>query len=288
VSDFSDPVKASRAVHWILRWSVWACFVGHGMFGIRQKADWMVFFEPFGVHANVAAALMPLVGLIDVTLGYLALLRPSRAVYLYTAFWGVFTAALRPLVSMSVFETMERAGNYGPSLALLLGSGAAALLSKPAVYDLSAPVHYERMRRLLTVTTFLLLLGHGALAASGKPLLVEHWHALGIVGLDETGRAFTRAAGYGEVVAAGLVLLWPTRWLCLAIVSWKGITEALFLVAGAPVWEFVERGGSYGAPLALFVVLAFGATRARARVRGTSGLGSADTAWHPAPPAGAR
>ncbi|HEX7879730.1 MAG TPA: hypothetical protein VF720_09990 [Candidatus Eisenbacteria bacterium] len=28
-------------------------------------------------------------------------------------------------------------------------------------------------------------------------------------------------------------------------------SESLFLTAGAPVWEFVERGGSYAAPLAL-------------------------------------
>jgi hypothetical protein len=38
-------------------------------------------------------------------------------------------------------------------------------------------------------------------------------------------------------------------------VIWKLATEMLFLSAGAPVWEVVERGGSYLAPLALFVML---------------------------------
>jgi hypothetical protein len=28
-------------------------------------------------------------------------------------------------------------------------------------------------------------------------------------------------------------------------------TEALRPLAGEPIWEFIERGGSYGAPLAL-------------------------------------
>jgi hypothetical protein len=254
-------MTASHTLHWILRASVWACFVGHGMFGIRQKPEWTAFFEPFGIGRTDASALMPLIGLVDVTLGYLALLRPTPALYMYTAGWGVLTALLRPLVGMNVFETLERAGNVGPSLALLLGSGAAALLARPEVYDLSNAIHYRRMKSVLTLTTFLLLLGHGALAASGKPLLVEHWHALGVIRMDDAGRAFARAIGYGEMGAALLLLLWPTRLLCLLIVGWKCATEALFVLAGAPVWEFIERGGSYGAPLALFVLLAYGATR---------------------------
>jgi hypothetical protein len=32
-------------------------------------------------------------------------------------------------------------------------------------------------------------------------------------------------------------------------------TEFLFVAAGAPIWEFVERAGSYAAPLALAVLL---------------------------------
>ncbi len=263
-TDWGDSATASRGVHWILRASVSTCFVGHGMFGIRQKAEWLVFFEPFGLPQSLAWALMPVIGLVDIALGSLALLRPTRALYMYTASWGIFTALLRPLVGMSFFETLERAGNYGPSLALLLGTGAAALLARPEIYDLSDPVKYRRIKRVLVGTVSLLLLGHGALAALGKPMLAQHWHAIGLIEMDEAGRAFARAMGYGEITAAGLVLLWPTRALCLGILGWKLFTEALFAVAGAPVWEVVERGGSYGAPLALFVVLAYGAARARA------------------------
>ena len=39
--------------------------------------------------------------------------------------------------------------------------------------------------------------------------------------------------------------------LLIAIAVWKIGTEALFPIAGAPIWEFIERGGSYAAPLAL-------------------------------------
>jgi hypothetical protein len=35
------------------------------------------------------------------------------------------------------------------------------------------------------------------------------------------------------------------------VFAWKLGTEALRPLAGEPIWEFIERGGSYGAPLAL-------------------------------------
>jgi hypothetical protein len=232
------------------------------MFGIRQKVDWLVFYRPLGIPDSIAVATMPLVGLVDITMGYLALLRPTRAVLMYTAFWGIFTGLLRPFVGMSFFEALERAGNYGPSLALLLGGTAAILLSRPSVYDLSDEKHYTRMKQVLTVTSFLLLVGHGGLALGAKPMLVEHWHSIGLATLDESGKVFTRMIGGVEVAAAFLLLAWPTRALCLGIVAWKLFTEFLFITAGDPVWEVVERAGSYGAPLALFVVLSYGVSRA--------------------------
>ena len=36
--------------------------------------------------------------------------------------------------------------------------------------------------------------------------------------------------------------------------SWKVGTEALRPLAGEPIWEFIERSGSYAAPLALLAL----------------------------------
>ena len=250
--DLADSETASRVIHWTLRLGVWACFVGHGMFGIRQKAEWLTFFEPFGVPPSLALPVMSLVGFIDITLGYLALLYPRRVVFMYTAAWGVFTALLRPLVGLSFLETLERAGNYGPSFALLLGTAGAALLYRPRVYGIADQAQFDRLKQVLALTTCLLLVGHGGLALGGKPLLVEHWRTLGFL---TNAEQVTRTVGGIEILAATLVLVRPTRFLAAAIVIWKLATEMLFLNAGAPVWEVVERGGSYFAPLALFVML---------------------------------
>jgi hypothetical protein len=58
------------------------------------------------------------------------------------------------------------------------------------------------------------------------------------------------------MVLAVLVLVRPRPALLLGVVCWKLGTELLYPIAGAPLWEFVERGGSYGAPLALAVLRA--------------------------------
>jgi hypothetical protein len=61
--------------------------------------------------------------------------------------------------------------------------------------------------------------------------------------------------GVAEMLVAVLVYVAPTPALLLAIVAWKIGSEMLFPLSGAPVWEFVERGGSYAAPLALVLLL---------------------------------
>jgi hypothetical protein len=259
----SNPDISSRLVNLILRASVWACFVGHGMFGVRQKAEWLVFYRAFGFPEGFSLATMPIIGLVDITIGFLALLWPTRLLFIYAASWTIFTGLLRPFVGMSVFEFVERAGNFGPPIALLLGSAGAALLSKVETYNLLDEKHYARMRQVLAATTCLFLLGHGGLALAAKPMLVTHWQSLGLLVTQMDAQTLTRMMGAWEVVLAFLVLLRPTPVICLTVIVWKLFTESLFVVGGAPAWEVLERGGDYGTPLALLVVLTFGAARAR-------------------------
>jgi hypothetical protein len=58
-------------------------------------------------------------------------------------------------------------------------------------------------------------------------------------------------AGWFECALGLLVLAWPGRGVLVFVFAWKLGTEALRPLAGEPIWEFIERGGSYGAPLAL-------------------------------------
>lgn len=51
------------------------------------------------------------------------------------------------------------------------------------------------------------------------------------------------------------VLFKPVRGLLVFV--WKVGTECLRPLAGEPIWQFVERSGSYAAPLALACIIAW-------------------------------
>jgi len=84
-------------LHWLFRLALCAEFVGHGAFGVMTKQAWVPYFTLFGFPEAWAWTLMPVVGSVDITLGVLALVAPTRAGLLYMAWWGLFTASLRPL-----------------------------------------------------------------------------------------------------------------------------------------------------------------------------------------------
>ena len=112
--------RAEDATWWILRAAAGACFVGHGAFGLLTKPEWVPFFALVGISSDAAYALMPLVGAVDIAVGVAVLVRPSRVLLLYMTAWALWTAALRPLSGDSMFEFLERAGNYGVPLTMLL------------------------------------------------------------------------------------------------------------------------------------------------------------------------
>jgi hypothetical protein len=244
----------TATLHWIFRVAVAACFIGHGAFGIITKAAWVPYFAIFGIPERWAWTLMPVVGAVDITVGVLTLVQPVRAVVLYMAFWGLQTAWLRPLAGQGVWELLERAGNYGVPLAFLcmLGPGRSLadwFSTRPA------PALTEGRARatawILRVTTALLLIGHGGFDFAMRKDWSGYAAAIGISPATLAAHPLRPLAGWFECALGLLVLAWPARTLLMFVFAWKLGTEAVRPLAGEPIWEFIERGGSYGAPLAL-------------------------------------
>ncbi|MBI2263540.1 hypothetical protein HYU72_02805 [Candidatus Berkelbacteria bacterium] len=110
-----------KIVQWVLRIAVAGEFLGHGVFGLQGKAQWVKWFSTFGVSdAGLAAQLLFFIGIIDVALAILVLIKPVRIALLWMTFWGFWTALLRPLVGEPVWDFVERFANIGAPLALLL------------------------------------------------------------------------------------------------------------------------------------------------------------------------
>jgi uncharacterized membrane protein YphA (DoxX/SURF4 family) len=101
----------------------------------------------------------------------------------------------------------------------------------------------------LRLVAFLLLLGHGSLNLAGKASLLDQYASLG---LREPGTVAT-IVGFAEIAGGLLVLLRPVRFLVLLLLVWKVISEAYY--PSYSLFEWIERGGSYGTLLALWIVM---------------------------------
>ena len=262
---------------WVLRIGAAACFIGHGAFGIIGKQAWLPFFALVGIGPDVAFRLMPIIGTVDILAGLSVLFKPRPVVLLYMTVWALWTASLRPLTGDAAAELIERAGNYGVPLALLVMCEWPRRIADwfgPAQRRAISERLISHFSLVLLATTATLLAGHAVLGLTGKPLLVSHYEA---VGIDNSMQA-AHGVGRFELLLGVILLASPTPVVAAFITGWKLATEGLFLIAGAPAWEFVERGGSYAAPLALLILsrwyrlprLSFSGLVARPRITTTA------------------
>lgn len=259
---FSADTVLQVRIHWILRLSSALCFIGHGAWGVITKSGWLPFYGVFNVPHHLAWISMPVVGSIDILLGVLLIMRPIRFIMLYMAVWAVFTALLRPLAGFGWWEFLERGGNYGAPLAFLFLSGAAGPV-KSWFSVVKEPLLSKTRTITLTwhlrIYTALLMIGHGGYGAfHQKEMLIDHFRSIGFKFLWVSPEIFITCFGLIEILLGFLVLFRPTRYLALFLVFWKLSTEFLYVIHGPFFWEifeFIERWGSYGCPLALYFLL---------------------------------
>ena len=261
------------AVQWTLRIGAFLCFVGHGAFGIMTKRAWLPYFAVAHVDPETAYRLMPIIGALDIAMGFLVLLTPRRAVFYWMTLWAIWTAVLRPLAGESGWEAIERAGNYGVPLAMIVLLGpwrGIRALAEPATFR---PLTRELLRKLELVligVVAMLLVGHGALGLENKPGLIANYASL--VPQDVAARVTPLIGGF-EIALALVLVRWPSVPLAAWIALWKLGSESLFLAAGQPFWEVVERGGSYAAPVALAIVVVLAGRERDSRAHGSVAIG---------------
>jgi hypothetical protein len=243
-----------QKIYFTLRIASAMCFIGHGAFGIITKPIWANYFGVFGISHDLSFQLMPLVGTIDILLGLAILFYPARGVFVWLVIWGTFTALLRPLSGEPFAEFIERAGNFGAPLAFLLLAGA----KDNSINNLFAPVNkniksdaktLERLITCLRIVVFLLILGHGWLNLIEKKSFLDIYRSFGFVNPGNTAQAI----GLSEIIAAFAILIRPLRSLVLIVFFWKVMSELFYPRYG--LFEWIERGGSYGTILALWLAI---------------------------------
>jgi len=233
------------------------CFLGHGSYGIISKPEWVPYFGVAGILKDTALHLMPLIGLHDLAIATIALASPRPIVLLWATIWGVFTAALRPLVGQGMWEFWERGGNYGVPLAFLLLQPWPRSWREWLGPIKPAPVTTERLRNVglvLRISIVLLLIGHAGFGAfQHKAGLLDMYSKAGLPA-SLGGVSLAPAIGWFELILAAAVLLKPFRSLLVFVCVYKIASELLYPATGSFWWEFIERGGDYMAPIALILI----------------------------------
>ena len=108
-----------KKLEWLLRIGVAGEFAGHGLLALGGKADWITWISQItGVDTPTAAILLTLVGISDILVALVVLVKPIKPILLWAAFWGFWTALVRPLVGQSVLDFVERFANWAAPLAL--------------------------------------------------------------------------------------------------------------------------------------------------------------------------
>ena len=244
-------LKTEQKIHYVLRIAVAMCFIGHGTFGIITKQIWCNYFAVFGIGTDAAYTLMPWVGVADILLGIIMLFYPMRAIALWLVIWGALTASLRPASGEPFAELIERAGNFGAPLALLILSGGVKSFRQLFMrIDPNVAVDAKTIKNVFTclkVVGFLLLMGHGWLNLIQKKGLLSQYASLGFTHPARVAQF----AGVFEIAAALVVLIKPIRSVLLIFIVWKISSELLY--PHYEVFEWIERGGSYGTLIALWL-----------------------------------
>jgi hypothetical protein len=241
-------------IHYTLRIAAAMCFIGHGTFGIITKEIWSNYFGVFGIGHQLSYRLMPILGTVDIMMGIVLLFYPMRGLLAWLVIWGLITALLRPFSGEPFPEFLERAGNFGAPLALLLLSGGIGKNIKGLFTQVTANIHVNEKSlagviSCLRIVVFLLFLGHGWLNIIQKKSLLNQYTSLGFANPGKTAQV----VGILEIIGGLTVLIRPFGPIVLALFIWK-VTSELFYPK-YELFEWIERGGSYGSLLALWFAI---------------------------------
>lgn len=108
-----------KKIEWLLRFGVAGEFFGHGMLAYNGKKDWIGWIVQM-IHVDPATAttLLTTIGIADIIMSIIILVRPVRPLLVWMAIWGFWTALVRPLVGAGWLDFIERSANWAAPLAL--------------------------------------------------------------------------------------------------------------------------------------------------------------------------
>jgi hypothetical protein len=112
-----------KIVEWLLRVGVGGTFIGHGAFALLGKEKFLKWIMEFtGADLALGAKLLLTVGIVDVLVGLIILIKPIRGILLWAIIWTSWTSIMRmlPFIGDPIWELFEKIIAPTSALALLL------------------------------------------------------------------------------------------------------------------------------------------------------------------------
>jgi len=106
------------SIQYLLRVAVFLTFLGHGLVAINDNIKWLYYLKTVGFSIEQAKQLMPIIGITDIIVAFIILIRPNKYVVLWAVIWTFSTALIRPISGESILAFVERGSNWITPLAL--------------------------------------------------------------------------------------------------------------------------------------------------------------------------
>lgn len=136
VALFVRKIPKQLELKHILRLGIFLTFLGHGVFALGIKHEWIPFLTTVGFSQSSAMEIMPFIGLLDIFVAWMALLYPVRIIIIWAFVWAFATALMRPITGYEIWDFVERGANWALPLALILHQGfPRTLKSWFTIYD---------------------------------------------------------------------------------------------------------------------------------------------------------
>lgn len=119
-------MKNILKIEWLLRVALAGTFIGHGAFALGGKEKWLTWIMDFtGWDLALAAQALLLIGILDIIVGLIILVKPIRIVIIWAIIWTGWTAIMRimPFIGDPIWELMEKIINPFAAIALLYVRG---------------------------------------------------------------------------------------------------------------------------------------------------------------------
>lgn len=96
----------------IARLGVFGTFFGHGIIAYNVNLKWVPLLTWTGLSELQAITLMPYIGIMDIFVAFVVLLRPVRSILVWASLWAFMAALSRPLSGEPLLEFVERSANW--------------------------------------------------------------------------------------------------------------------------------------------------------------------------------